>query len=163
MGFYPVRRGWATGQAAIASAMGRASRLAPVGPPFPISRLNGVGRSGTATPRTRSEDGISAQLVPHGRDTSLALMLVTGPPRPIEPLPITGDAGDHLPRPNSGGHLPLAGEGLFTDVHMRYVRLYRYDYSNKISMISMTYERVVFLVYCVYCSLKRLYRVRYIV
>jgi hypothetical protein len=75
----------------------------------------GVGRSGTAPPRTRSEDGISAHLVPHGRDTSLALMLVTGPPRPIEPLPISGDAGDHPPRPNSGGayagHLSPSGGG----------------------------------------------------
>ena len=60
MGFYPVRRGWATGQAAIAAAMGRASRLASFGPPYPhLLHRCGVGRSGTAPPRTRSEDGIS--------------------------------------------------------------------------------------------------------
>ena len=105
----------ATSQASTAAAVGRASRLDTRDHLATLAGKELALGIGTIGPRSRIADGLSAHAYRADalrRYNVLVLWVLDPPPSRSNPCRSTGEAGlDHPPRPNSGGHLPLAGEG----------------------------------------------------
>ena len=105
----------ATSQASTAAAVGRASRLDTRDH---LATLAGKERNplgiGTMAPARGSRTAFRPTRTARMRCAGIAywFCVLDPPPSRSNPCRSTGEAGlDHPPRPNSGGHLPLAGEG----------------------------------------------------
>ena len=117
MGCYPVCLSslMATSQASTAAAVGRASRLDTHDH---LATLAGKERNplgiGTMAPARGSRTAFRPTRTARMRCAGITYWfgVLDPPPSRSNPCQSTGEAGlDHPPRPNSGGHLPLAGEG----------------------------------------------------